>query len=45
MFSDEILERIFSEPEMKEIPIVYQSTIITVIERVLEDFVEYDNEL
>ena len=44
MFSDEILERIFSEPEMKDIPIGYQTTIIRVIEKVLEGFVEYDND-
>lgn len=44
MFSDEILERIFSEPEMKDIPIGYQATIIRVIEKVLEDYVEYVDE-
>lgn len=45
MFSDEILEKIFSQPEMKDIPIGYQAVIIRVIETVLEDYVEYVDEL
>lgn len=45
MFSDEILEKIFSQPEMKDIPIGYQAIIIRVIESVLEDYVEYVDEL
>lgn len=37
MFSDEILERIFSDKEMQKIPIGAQSTAVSVIERVLEE--------
>ena len=37
MFSDEILEKIFSSPELKDIPISEQSTMIHVIEDVLEE--------
>ena len=37
MFSDEILEKIFLDQEMQKIPIKYQSTMITVIENVLEE--------
>ena len=37
MFSDEILEKIFLNQEMQNIPIKYQSTMITVIENVLEE--------
>lgn len=37
MFSDEILEKIFSHPETKNIPIAEQSTMIQVIESVLEE--------
>lgn len=36
MFKDEILERIFADEEMNLIPIGCQSTVINVIERVLE---------
>ena len=43
MFSDEILEKIFSHPETSKIPIGCQSTMIHVIEEVLED-VENVNE-
>ena len=37
MFSDEILEKIFSNPEAQMVPIGYQSTMIHVIEKVLEE--------
>lgn len=37
MFTDEILERIFSDKEMQTIPLGCQSTAIRVIERVLEE--------
>ena len=37
MFSDEILEKIFSHPETSKMPIGCQSTMIHVIEEVLEE--------
>lgn len=37
MFSDEILEKIFAHPETSKIPIGCQSTMIRVIEEVLEE--------
>lgn len=37
MFSDEILEKIFSDPEAHLVPIGYQSTMIHIVERVLEE--------
>ena len=43
MFSDEILEKIFAHPETSKVPIGCQSTMIHVIEEVLED-VENVNE-
>ena len=43
MFSDEILEKIFAHQETSKIPIGCQSTMIHVIEEVLED-VENVNE-
>ena len=43
MCSDEILEKIFAHPETSKIPIGCQSTMIHVIEEVLED-VENVNE-
>ena len=36
MFNDAILERIFSHEKAQEVPIVYQATMIHVIEQVLE---------
>ena len=36
MFTDEILEEIFADKEIQKIPFDYQSTIIHVVERVLE---------
>jgi len=37
VFSDEILEKIFSREEVSKIPIGYQSTMIEVIEKILEE--------
>ena len=37
MFSDEILEKIFLDPETQKVPIGYQSTMIHVIEKILEE--------
>lgn len=37
MFSDEILEKIFSDPEAQTVPIGAQSTMVHVIEKVLEE--------
>jgi hypothetical protein len=42
MFSDEILEKIFTNPEVNKIPIEEQATMIRVIEKVLDDM-EVDN--
>lgn len=36
MFSDEILEKIFSREDVMKIPIVYQSTMVHAIQEVLE---------
>lgn len=36
MFSDEILEKIFSREDVMKIPIVYQSTMVRAIQEVLE---------
>ncbi len=37
MFSDEILEKIFADKQIQKIPFDYQSTVIHVVERVLEE--------
>lgn len=37
MFSDEFLEKIFSKDEMQKIPLVYQSAVIHVVEKTLEE--------
>lgn len=37
MFSDEILEKIFTHKESRLVPIGYQSIMISVIEEVLEE--------
>ena len=37
MFNDFILEKIFSHPEMSQIPIGCQSTAVHVFEEILED--------
>lgn len=36
MFSDEVLERIFSDKEIQTIPISTQATAVNAVERVLE---------
>ena len=41
MFSDEILEKIFSSEEIKDVPIVYQSILIDVIEKVLKEIDDF----
>lgn len=40
MFSDEILERIFANKDMRMVPIGCQSTAVSAIERVLEEIKE-----
>lgn len=40
MFSDNILERFFSDNEMQMIPLGTQSTAISVVERILEQIKE-----
>lgn len=37
MFKDEILERIFTHPEMQKIPIGCQSTAVHVFQEVIEE--------
>lgn len=37
MFSDEILDRIYQDEEVKQVPIGYQVTIVRAIERILEE--------
>ena len=37
MFSDEVLEKIFASKEIQRVPFDYQSTVIHVVERVLEE--------
>lgn len=37
MFSDEILEMIFANKEAQKVPIGFQSTMIHVVEEVLEE--------
>ena len=37
MFSDEILDQIYQDEEVKEVPIGYQVTIVRAIERILEE--------
>ena len=44
MFSDEILEKIFSHPEAMKIPLGCQSTMVTVIEQILEEEQKNANE-
>ena len=36
-FSDEILEKIFLDEEVQKVPLVYQSTMIHAIEKVIEE--------
>lgn len=40
MFSDEILEKIFSHKEMQKIPVGCQSTAVHVFEEILSDRLE-----
>lgn len=40
MFSDEVLERIFSDKEIQTIPIGTQATAVNAVERVLEQIKE-----
>lgn len=37
MFSDKLLEKIFADKEIQRVPFDYQSTVIHVVERVLEE--------
>ena len=37
MFQDETLEKIFADQETQKVPIGYQSTMIHVIEKILEE--------
>ena len=37
MFDDEILDRIYQDEEVKQVPIGYQVTIVRAIERILEE--------
>lgn len=43
MFSDEILEKVFSREDVQKIPLVYQSTMIHAVEEVLEEAMENGN--
>ena len=36
-FSDEVLEKIFADKETQTVPLGYQSTMIHVIEKILEE--------
>lgn len=40
MFADGVLGKILSRPELNKIPFEYQSAIISVIEKTLEDILE-----
>lgn len=40
MFTDGVLERIFSRPELRKIPFDYQSIVIHAVEEALEDILE-----
>lgn len=42
MFTDEIYEKIYSNPEVDKIPISYVSTMISVIEKVIEENKDVD---
>ena len=37
MFSDSVLEKIFADKEIQRVPFEYQSTVIHVVERVLDE--------
>lgn len=40
MFTDEVLEKIFSHPEMQKIPVGAQSTAVHVFQEVIEEIRE-----
>ena len=40
MFNDETLEKFFAHPEMQSIPVGMQSTIVNVVEEILQDILE-----
>lgn len=42
MFTDETLEKFFAHTEMQAIPVGTQSTIINVVEKILQDILEED---
>ena len=37
MFTDEILEKIYSQEEIQKIPISYVVTVVSIVENVLEE--------
>lgn len=37
LFSDELLELVFSDEDMRTVPIGFQATVIHSIERIIED--------
>lgn len=37
MFSDKLLEKFFADKEIQRVPFEYQSTVIHVVERVLDE--------
>ena len=37
MFTDEILEKIYSQDEIQKIPISYVVTVVSIVEKVLEE--------
>lgn len=40
MFNDDFLEKVFAHPEMHDIPFGQQSTVVHVVQEVLEDILE-----
>lgn len=40
MFSDDVLEKIFLHPELQNVPIAYQSSVIHAIEEILKEIKE-----
>lgn len=42
MFTDEVLEKFFSDMEMQRIPVGCQSTAVRVFERIVEEMVRDD---
>ena len=36
MFDDEVLDRIFSHPEVQKVPLIYQSIMVHAVEDALE---------